>query len=147
MDLTGTTHTVAGTYNGDVWSFTDPTGNDQSASGTVNDVINQPATHPVIIGEQSLFSPKTNKKGRPVGKPILAAFKFEFNSPLNPASATNPANYQVDSVTTQRVREKVQHPASDHTSSTCHTATTRSRSPWRSRNVQDWWPDPRFSRA
>ena len=33
LDLSGTTHTNAGTYNGDAWSFTDPTGNYQSASG------------------------------------------------------------------------------------------------------------------
>ena len=41
LDLSGTTHTNAGTYNGDAWSFTDPTGNYQSASGTVNDSIAQ----------------------------------------------------------------------------------------------------------
>ena len=62
---------------------------------------------PVIIGEQSLFSRKTNKKGRPVGKPVLAGYEFEFSSPLNPASATNTANYQVDNVITQRVKKKV----------------------------------------
>ena len=106
LDLSGTTHTNAGTYNGDAWSFTDPTGNYRSASGTVHDVINQPP--PVIIGEQSLFLRKTNKKGRPVGKPVLAGFEFEFSSPLNPASATNPANYQVDSVTNKRVKKKVE---------------------------------------
>ena len=108
LNLSGTTHTYAGTYNGDAWSFTDPTGNYRSASGTVNDVINQPALHPMVIGEQSLFMRKTNKKGRPVGKPVLAGFEFEFSSPLNPASATNPANYQVDSVTSKRVKKKVE---------------------------------------
>jgi hypothetical protein len=108
LNLSGTTHTNAGTYNGDAWSFTDPNGNYRSSSGTVNDVISQPAVHPMIIGEQSLFVRKTNKKGRPVGKPVLAGFEFEFSSPLNPASATNPANYQVDSVTSKRVKKKSQ---------------------------------------
>jgi hypothetical protein len=122
LDLSGTTHTNAGTYNGDAWSFTDPTGNYRSASGTVHDVINQPTPtptptptatptptpHPVIIGEQSVFLRKTNKKGRPVGKPVLAGFEFEFSSPLNPASATNSADYQVDNVTKKRVKKKVE---------------------------------------
>jgi hypothetical protein len=37
--LTGTTHTNAGTYVGDAWSFTDPSGNYVNASGTVSDQI------------------------------------------------------------------------------------------------------------
>ena len=110
LDLSGTTHTNAGTYNGDAWTFNDPTGNYRSRSSTVTDVINQPATtpHPVIIGEQSLFLRKTNKKGRPVGQPVLTGFEFEFSSPLDPASATNAANYQVDNVTKKRVKKKVE---------------------------------------
>ena len=103
LDLDGTTHTNAGPYNGDPWSFTDPTGNYLSASGTVNDVINEPATHPVIIGERALFVRETKKKG----KPVLADYEFEFSSPLNPASAANSANYQVDKVTTKRVKNRV----------------------------------------
>jgi autotransporter-associated beta strand protein len=105
LNLSGTTHTNAGTYNGDTWSFTDPTGNYKSASGIVRDVINQPPT--VILGEQSVFSRKTNKKGKPVGKPVLTGYEFELSSPLNPASATNSANYQVDNVTSKRVKKKV----------------------------------------
>ncbi len=121
LDLSSTTHTNAGTYNGDAWSFTDPTGNYRSARGTVNDVINPPDNgphivinpppvepHVVIVGEQSLFLRKTNKKGRPVGKPVLAGFEFTFSNPLNPASATNSANYQVDLVTEKRVKKKAQ---------------------------------------
>jgi hypothetical protein len=51
---------------------------------------------------------KTNKKGRQVGKPMLAGFEFEFSSPLNPASATKSANYLVDNVTKKRVKKKVE---------------------------------------
>src|SRR5207248_11775678 len=36
-----TTHTAAGTYNGDGWSFHDAAGNYNDASGTVNDAIAQ----------------------------------------------------------------------------------------------------------
>jgi CSLREA domain-containing protein len=43
LNLTGTTHTSAGTYANDSWSFTDPNGNYQSAGGTITDVIKQVA--------------------------------------------------------------------------------------------------------
>ena len=113
LDLSGTTHTSVGTYNGDVWTFTDPTGNYRSASGTVNDVVTQPTPTPtptpppVIIGEQALIARKTNKKGKPVGKPVLTGYEFEFSRPLDPASAATSANYQVDNVTTKRIKKKV----------------------------------------
>jgi len=41
LDLSGTTHTNAGTYNSDPWTFTDVTGNYNDASGTVDDNIGQ----------------------------------------------------------------------------------------------------------
>jgi hypothetical protein len=41
LNLDGTKHTAAATYNGDPWSFTDVTGNYNNASGTVNDSIGQ----------------------------------------------------------------------------------------------------------
>ncbi len=40
LDLSGTTHTAAGTYNSDAWSFAG-NGNYNSANGTVNDSIGQ----------------------------------------------------------------------------------------------------------
>ena len=39
LDLNGTTHTDAGTYGADGWSFTDVTGNYNNATGTVSDHI------------------------------------------------------------------------------------------------------------
>jgi hypothetical protein len=39
LDLSGTTHTDAGLYNGDTWTFTDVTGNYNDATGTVDDSI------------------------------------------------------------------------------------------------------------
>jgi hypothetical protein len=39
LDLSQTTHTAAGTYGSDAWSFTDGTGNYYNASGTVADSI------------------------------------------------------------------------------------------------------------
>ena len=39
LNLSGTTHTNAGTYNGDAWSFHDASGNYLDDSGTVDDSI------------------------------------------------------------------------------------------------------------
>ena len=41
LTLSTTTHTAAGTYSSDVWSFHDPNGNYQDASGTVSDTISK----------------------------------------------------------------------------------------------------------
>lgn len=43
LTLTASTHTAAGTYAADVWSFHDATGNYADASGSVSDVIRQAA--------------------------------------------------------------------------------------------------------
>ena len=43
LTLSGTTHTSAGTYATDSWSFHDPNGNYADASGTVSDKINMAA--------------------------------------------------------------------------------------------------------
>jgi hypothetical protein len=39
LNLSATTHTNAGTYTGDAWTFTDGTGNYNNANGTVNSTI------------------------------------------------------------------------------------------------------------
>ena len=66
-----------------------------------------PPVPPVIIGEQAIFTRKTNKKGKPTGKPILTGFDLTFSAPLNAASATSTVNYQLDTVTTKKVKKKV----------------------------------------
>ena len=53
LDLTGTTHTNAGTYNGDPWTFTDPAGNYTDQNGSVNDLINK-ATAVIVVTPYSL---------------------------------------------------------------------------------------------
>jgi hypothetical protein len=62
-----------------------------------------------IISEVPLFNRKTNKKGKPVGSPVLTGFKFDFSAPLNLSSATSRANFEVDTITTKRVQKKTQH--------------------------------------
>ncbi len=81
-----------------------------SASGTL--VINAAAPL-VITGEQPVFHRKTNKKGKPIGQPVLSGFLFDFSEALSPTSATSAANYQVDTITTKRVKKqtrRILHP-------------------------------------
>jgi hypothetical protein len=104
--VTAGTHTITAVYNGDA-SF--------SASSTVSisQTVGASPGIPMIIGEQALFSRKLNKKHKPVGKPVLSGFVLDFSTAMDPATAGNAANYQVDWISTRRVkRKKVQglHP-------------------------------------
>ncbi len=53
--LSSTSHTEAGTYSGDVWTFLDPSGNYASDSGTVNDVIGQAAANINVTGYSTTY--------------------------------------------------------------------------------------------
>jgi len=102
----------AGTYSSAVGaSFAgDSTYASTSASGTL---VVSAATPLYIIREQPLFNRKTNKKGKPIGNPVLSGFLFDFSEALNPSSATSAANYQIDNVTTKRVKKqtrRILHP-------------------------------------
>jgi hypothetical protein len=50
LTLSGTTHALDGTYNGDAWSFHDPNGNYNDASGTVNDIIGEANATVMVSG-------------------------------------------------------------------------------------------------
>jgi hypothetical protein len=68
---------------------------------------------PVIIGEQPIFTRKLNRKHKPVGRPTLSGFRFNFSAAMNPATAGNPADYQVDWTSTKRAKRrlvKILHP-------------------------------------
>jgi streptogramin lyase len=64
------------------------------------------AAQPTIIGEQVVMMRKKNRKGKPVGKPVLAGFTLDYSTAMNPMTAGLAANYQVDSATTKRVHKK-----------------------------------------
>jgi hypothetical protein len=55
LSLGGTTHTIAGTYNNDIWKFHDPAGNYKDASGTVTDIIAQASASIVITPYRVVF--------------------------------------------------------------------------------------------
>ena len=75
-------------------------------------------TQTVIIGEQPIFDRKLNKKGKPMGKAVLSGFTVDFGVPLNAADAAKRANYQLDTVTTKKVKKKTEtilHPITKFT--------------------------------
>ena len=83
-----------------------------SVAGTL--VINQ--APPTIIGEQPLFHRKTNKKGKPVGRPVLTGFTLDFSASLILSTAARSANYQVDAITIKRVKKRLKtvlHPITE----------------------------------
>ncbi len=49
---------------------------------------------------------KTNKKGKPVGKPMIVGFALEYSTAMNPATAGLATNYQVDATAKKRVKRK-----------------------------------------
>ena len=55
LDLSGTTHTDAGDYSGDAWSFTDTTGNYHDQNGTVDDLIDKADASCSISGYSGVY--------------------------------------------------------------------------------------------
>ncbi len=63
-------------------------------------------TSPTIISEQLVFTRKPNKKHKPASKAVLTGFELEFSTAMNPATAGDSSNYQVDWVSIRRVKPK-----------------------------------------
>ena len=55
LNLGGTTHTSAGTYNKDPWTFTDTTGNYNNTSGAVDDAIAQAVATVAVTGYTGVY--------------------------------------------------------------------------------------------
>ena len=67
-------------------------------------------TQTVIIGEQSIFQRKFNKKGKAAGKAVLTGFTLDYGLPLSSAA---PSNYQLDAISIKKVKkikETILHP-------------------------------------
>jgi RHS repeat-associated protein/uncharacterized repeat protein (TIGR01451 family) len=109
------TTTTSATFTGQAghtYSFysiaTDPLGRVQptptaaQATTTVNNPPPPPPAPPVITGEKPLFTRKLNKKH----KPVLTGFSIGYSAAMSPATAGNAANYQVDWISTKRVKRK-----------------------------------------
>jgi Bacterial Ig-like domain (group 3) len=63
-----------------------------------------PTSTPVmVIGEQPVFQRKLKKNGKPAGKAVLVGFTLDFNTSLSAAAVSNPANYDLGTVTIEKV--------------------------------------------
>jgi hypothetical protein len=102
LTLAGTTHTAAGSYATDAWSFTDPSGNYAASSGTVSDKIT--LATPVIVWTPSSFAygaalstsqlNATATDG--AGNPIAGTFVYTAGStPLNAGNVLGAGSYTV----------------------------------------------------
>jgi hypothetical protein len=60
---------------------------------------------PVIQSQSVLFTQKTNKRGKKVGRPVLQGFMLDFNTAMA-SSAGDPVNYQIATAVTKRVKRK-----------------------------------------
>ena len=63
---------------------------------------------PTIVGSQVLFTRKTNRKGKPVGKPVFVGFQFTFSTAMD-GSAGIAANYQMGTFVTKTRQAKARH--------------------------------------
>ncbi len=89
-----------------------------SSSETFQVLKPAPPTPELITGILPVFLHKTHKKGKAISKPALTGFTIDFSTPLNPANASNPANYQIDTVTTEKVKKTIKrilHPIKNFT--------------------------------
>ena len=114
-------YTITAEYTGDANFASTLPGAETPAALIINSPTLTPTPKPtstVIISEQPLFNRKLNKKGKPKGKSTLHGFTLDFGVPLNVAAAENPGNYQLDTVTTKKVKKKketILHPIANFT--------------------------------
>ena len=87
LTLAGTTHTSAGTYNGDAWSFHDPNGNYADASGTVNDAIAQRDLYVTANANSKTYGQTASDSGTITGVQASDGITASFSSTGDPASA------------------------------------------------------------
>src|SRR6185369_11555288 len=103
LDLSGTTHTNAGNYAGDPWSFTDVTGNYNNTSGTVDDAISKASSTTTVTCPASVQytgSPLTPCSATATGVGNLSSgvtVTVTYTDNVNPGTATANATYAGDS--------------------------------------------------
>ncbi|HEY8562282.1 MAG TPA: PxKF domain-containing protein [Pyrinomonadaceae bacterium] len=88
LDLSGTTHTDAGSYN-DTWTFTDVTGNYKNATGAVNDVIAKAPVTATAGGGSSVYDGTTKSPSACV---INGVYKGDLACANDPSTVGPGAN-------------------------------------------------------
>jgi hypothetical protein len=64
------------------------------------------APAPTVLLERLATIQKTNKKGKPVGKPVFSGFSIEYSEPMNSATAGLAADYRVFSNVVKKVKKQ-----------------------------------------
>ncbi len=114
LDITGTLLSDPGPSQTLTFTLGTPTGDSALGNISVNTLtIAEPTSTPsptstsapVIIGEQPLFHRKTNKKGKPAGKPVLQGFTLEFSRPMG-TSAGDSVDYSVETIVARATKKK-----------------------------------------
>ncbi len=95
LDLSGTTHTDAGSYT-DTWTFTDVTGNYNNAANTVNDVIAKAPVTATAGGGSSTYDGTTKS---PSNCAVTGTYTGNLTCVNNPATVGPNANtYPINAV-------------------------------------------------
>jgi hypothetical protein len=76
----------------------------RSVSLSVPINVLSPPPRVLIVAEQHVFRRPT-RKGKSFGKPVLTGFTLTFNLSIDASAASNPNNYQLDTVTVKRVQK------------------------------------------
>jgi hypothetical protein len=87
LNLSATTHTAAGTYNADAWSFHDPLGNYQDASGTVTDTIANRDLYVTATANSKTYGQTASDAGTITGVQGADGITAAFSSTGDPAAA------------------------------------------------------------
>ena len=82
------------------------TAGDLSAAVTGQLNVIAAASPPTIVSERVVMLQKKNKKGKPVGKPVMAGFALVYSTAMNPALTGLASNYQMDTISKKRVKKK-----------------------------------------
>jgi hypothetical protein len=73
----------------------------------VNASVPPPVTvTPVVTGQSPIFTQRHNRRGKPIGRPVLTGFELDFNVAMDAATTGNSGNYVVDAIVLKRVRGK-----------------------------------------
>ena len=76
-----------------------------SETNHVQQIADLVATPPTIVKEQVIVSQKRNKKNKPVGKPVISGFSFQYNGSMS-RTARVASNYPVEFLVKAGTRHK-----------------------------------------
>ena len=77
-----------------------------SETNHVQQIADFVATPPTIVKEQVIVSQKRNKKNKPVGKPVISGFSFQYNGSMSRSQTRVASNYAVEFLVKAGTRRK-----------------------------------------